>query len=127
MGGLIVRCADCHRYADESPAAVASGGWCAPSDTIYNWRQPEPWRCPECKAKYPEPVTYLRPCEDCNSTGKVVASHECEGCDHSCARDEKCELCNGEGSYPTHDCNPGCDHRFGLPLVKVSRGGIKFS
>lgn len=116
-------CADCHRVEQ---MAVTTGGWCAPANTIYDWPHRPAWICAECRAKYPTPVQYKITCVECEGDGTVEAPHSCEGCDHVCVATDQCEMCRGNGWYMTHDCNPGCDHNA-MPLLTVSRGGIKFS
>lgn len=45
---------DCGHEAPEPkdiPSVVTAGGWCAPSDTIYDLMKDQPTSCPDCKTR----------------------------------------------------------------------------
>lgn len=117
-------CVECHRI-EPVGGLVASGGLAV---GIEQWPPPE-WRCPDCRAKYPEPIEYVIACVECEGDGEVTVQRHCRGCDHECEVIQECFICDGTGQYATHDCNPGCDHSSisgSLPIISASRGGIQF-
>lgn len=78
-------------------------------------------------------------CPECDGLGKFPTTHHCPGCDHQHIGTMDCDLCDGTGqrTYPIWIpdpencvyCREGTPHPlfFGLPDIKATRGGIKFS